>query len=180
MLKEPNYFEDVMLDLETVGIRANCVVLSIGAVYFNAEKLGPEFYTVLNTDDQQAVGRQVEQQALEWWAKQSQEAQKVFNEPQVPALAGLERFAKFLGNKNIHVWGNGASFDNIVLYSLYQDFGLKTPWNFTNDRCFRTIKNLFIADGLPPRYGTYHNALDDAKYQAICMQRYLKGTLKWS
>lgn len=43
--------------------------------------------------------------------------------------------------------------------------GLEQPWAFWNDRCYRTLKarsELKIA-----RTGTHHNALDDAKSQAL-------------
>src|SRR3982751_4177087 len=44
--------DNVMIDLETLGRRAGCVVLSIGAVGFDGKTLGAEFYTVLNVRNQ--------------------------------------------------------------------------------------------------------------------------------
>ena len=40
------------------------------------------------------------------------------------------------------------------------------PWKFWNDRCYRTIKSMHPEVPMP-RTGTHHNALDDAKTQAL-------------
>jgi DNA polymerase III epsilon subunit-like protein len=179
MLANTPVLNNVMIDLETMGIRADSVVLSIGAVYFGGGKLGDTFYAVLDTTDQQERGRRIEQEVLQWWAKQSENAKAVIHATQTPTDQVLDDFAEFLGNSNLQVWGNGASFDNIILYSLYQDFDRKPPWNFTNDRCYRTLKNIAISPtGLPARKGTHHNALDDAIHQAECAMLFLKGQLK--
>ena len=62
------------------------------------------------------------------------------------------------------VWGNGASFDNVLLATAYKRLGMETPWPFWKDRCFRTMKNVCKVDH--SFEGTAHNALDDARSQA--------------
>ena len=70
-------------------------------------------------------------------------------------------------------------FDNATMRSLYEDFEMACsyPVNFRSDLDLRTYK---IAAGSPDmanrikRIGTYHNALDDAKYQVLCAQYYNK------
>jgi exodeoxyribonuclease VIII len=78
---------------------------------------------------------------------------------------GLKLFADWLP-KNVLVWGNGASFDNAILAQCYRAVGMDFPWKFWNDRCYRTLKNL-VLDVPFERTGTHHNALDDARSQAI-------------
>lgn len=49
---------DVMLDIETLGTKPGCMVLSVGACTFNLAtgEIGDEFYMTLQMNPQQAVG----------------------------------------------------------------------------------------------------------------------------
>jgi hypothetical protein len=173
-------FTQVMIDLETVDVATTAVVVSIGAVYFNHKALGPTFYRVLSTDDQQQRGRTVSQDTLKWWAQQSAEARKVFDEPATHTPIVLDEFAAYLGDKNIQVWGNGADFDCTIWGDVYRSFGIKRPWSYSNNRCYRTLKNVLCsAVPTPARKGTHHNALDDAVHQALCAQIYMRGFGAW-
>jgi 3' exoribonuclease, RNase T-like len=171
-----NEMKDVMVDLETVGRRAGCGILSIGAVAFdpNTGDLGPEFYMVVKLDSCEKFGLHNDPDTLAWWEKQSPEAQKVLtqarasrgNKPLDKALVGFNEYLSQFGPKAVRVWGNGSDFDNAILINCYAATELTAGWEFWNNRCFRTLK------GLAPsikteRVGTYHNALDDAKTQAI-------------
>lgn len=166
---------NVMVDLETLGQAPGCIVLSIGAVAFDANGLGAEFYRVINIDHSKELGLHENEEILAWWNKQSPEARKVIDEASkaktsVKVHEAIKDFNQYLlpfTHGGVKVWGNGANFDNTILAAMYTAAGLKTPWPFWNDRCYRTLKNLF--KGIKPevaREGTYHNALDDAIAQA--------------
>lgn len=171
--------QDCMVDLETLGTESDAVVVSIGAVFFSKDKIDKEgFYAVLDREAQVKAGRKLNPRTLDWWLQQSEEAREVFKLPAKPVLEVLDEFTEYLGDGNIQLWGNGADFDNVILGSLYQSFGIKQPWSHGRNRCFRTLKNLTNVTSLPPRLGTHHNALHDAIYQAQCAQVYLKGTIK--
>lgn len=164
--------EHVMIDLETLGRRAGCSILSIGAVAFDTTGLGPEFYTVVDRASCQAHGLHEDENTVAWWNKQSAQAQTVLEQaatngqPLADALAELTTFLGGLGSlKKLKVWGNGADFDNAILTACYAAVGRELPWDFWNNRCYRTIKGLRPQVKLA-RQGTYHNALDDAKSQA--------------
>ena len=60
---------------------------------------------------------------------------------------------------------NGAAFDNVILASAYRRNGTRQPWQFLNDRCYRTMKAQYPAVKMQ-RNGTHHNAVDDAESQA--------------
>ena len=64
------------------------------------------------------------------------------------------------------VWGNGANFDNVILRNAYRNNQMLEPWNFRQDRCYRTINAEFGQNITTPDIGVKHNALDDAIYQA--------------
>jgi hypothetical protein len=161
-----------MVDLETLGTVPGCVILSIGAVDFDHIAVGSEtFYGVINTPSCEDAFLTIDKKTKGWWEGQSEEAQKVLHEAAtggVPLVRQLEYFNNYLRRlgPDVEVWGNGADFDNAILQVAYDAVGIKPAWKFTKNRCYRTLKNLFPSIALPPRQGTYHPALDDAKTQA--------------
>lgn len=177
---------DVMLDLEATGTGPNAVIVSIGACFFDKEEVGHGIYLVLERADQEAKGREVSIDTLDWWSRQSAEARSVFDAPQTPVEHALSAFSQFIelyadDPKKVCMWGNGSDFDNVILGTLYQTYDMKRPWSYSNNRCFRTLKNIALAfdsHDLPEREGTHHNALDDAVFQAAMAGRYLKGEMK--
>lgn len=172
--------KDVMLDLETLGTRPGSVIISIGAVFFDPRsgELGKEFHEVIDADSSLYYGFTSDPETIEWWEKQSDEAKATYNlalrrddDLGESIATSLTNFTSWLGEenqlKNVRVWGNGAAFDNALLSAAYHRLGLNVPWRFTNDRCFRTLKSLFGANGVEPtNRGVKHNALEDAKHQA--------------
>ncbi len=165
--------KNVMLDLETLGTRAGCTVLSIGAVYFGPGGLGAEFYRVVQRASCKASALQEDAATVAWWARQSGAAQQVLrdaddHEKSVALPQALLEFNSFLAQHgaNVFVWGNGADFDNPILNAAYVAAKVKPGWGNWNGRCYRTLKGLVRGPTLQ-RVGTYHNALDDAKSQAL-------------
>lgn len=164
---------DVMLDLETLGTRPGCAILSIGAVVFNRHsgELGPEFYMVVNRKSCAAKGMKEDPLTLAWWNRQSAEARKVLEDAETAAngLGGaLVQFTAFLqkfGKRDLHIWGNGADFDQPILSACYDVAGYPAPWLFYNNRCYRTLRALGNVKA-EHHHGVAHNALDDAKTQA--------------
>lgn len=172
----------IMLDLETLDTGGRSVVTAIGAVAFDpsASGTGSEFYVEL-TDDlafQQQLGRTISGDTVVWWMRQGQAAQQLFqpndSDHRISTIKALNAFTAFVkdhGDKDVELWGNGADFDNIILGSLYEDAGLRKPWSYSRNRCFRTMKSLSgFPIARPARVGTHHNALDDARTQALHLQ----------
>lgn len=174
----------IMLDLETLDTASSAVVLSIGAVAFDprTNALGDEFYVEMTEDiaAQQVRGRTISGDTVRWWMQQDASAKRVFSIPppngveRVNTFEALARFNLFVaanGDRDVELWGNGADFDNVILGSLYDAFGLDKPWSYSRNRCYRTMKNLGIGPRRPRvREGVYHNALDDAITQAVHLQ----------
>jgi len=161
-----------MVDIETLDTRASAVIVSIGAVQFdpNSRLTGLSFYVRLDMDAQLKAGRTVSDSAISWWAQQLNLARNVFCEPVTPAVEGLRAFNAFVADAE-GVWGNGSDFDNAILASANDTFGLK-GWSYRRNRCYRTLKQLAANRNLPglTRQGVRHNALEDAYYQAQRLQ----------
>ena len=156
-----------MVDLETLGTRPGDVILSIGAVLFDVEGgIASEFYVTIDTESSKAAGLRAQKATLEWWSKQSPEARNAAFKGELSLESALKQFAMWLPQDTL-VYGNGANFDNGILAAAYRAFKIPQPWAFWNDRCYRTLFAMFGTTGVTPRQGTHHNALDDAKTQAL-------------
>lgn len=158
----------VSIDLETLGIDPSSVILSIGLAAFTLEGgIVKQFYRVLEQATQQAKGRTIDPATVKWWQQQSMEAQEVLDGPGVDTRTTLDEVAQWFRSLETlaGVYGFGADFDIALLQSLYRSFGHPVPWSYKLNRCGRTITAL-APQRRPPRQGTYHNALDDAIYQA--------------
>ena len=157
-----------MIDLETHDTRPTARILSIGAVMFDPREaeLGDEFYAVLNFESQE--GRTVSQATLDWWDLEGTEAAKALTRQPAEALqSALAKFRMWwdrCGAK--YPWSHGATFDIGMLDHAY---GYKAPWKFWNVRDTRTM--YWLANTKPVRQATHHDALEDAKAQALAVQR---------
>lgn len=156
----------VMLDLETLGTRPGCPVLSIGAVEFDPTTMntGQRFYDVCGLAEQFDAGLRPDAGTLAWWAGQPNVAAMFEGLAQASAALTFLNFRQWFPGDAL-VWGNGADFDMPILAAAMQALGHAVPWKPFNGRCFRTLKNLY--PGVPRVHpGEAHNALSDAEAQA--------------
>lgn len=172
---------NVMLDLETMGNGPQAAIVAIGAVEFSLETgdLGSEFYAPVSLASAAQAGGEMDASTVLWWMQQSDEARALFKVPGRPLADALQAFTQWVGNHGTYdgvcVWGNGATFDNVILASAYRRLNAPRPWPFWGDRCYRTVKAMHPNVPLT-RVGVHHNALDDAKSQALHLIAMLKPT----
>lgn len=166
-----------MIDSETHDTTPAARILSVGAVMFDPRgaELGAEFYATCTIESQ--ADRTYSQSTLDWWAKQSPEAKAALTrvEPQalVQVLLDFKKWFQSSGAK--YPWSHGVGFDIAILENAFEN---RAPWKFWNTRDTRTM--FWLADNhniqRPP--GTHHDALEDAKAQALAVQhcwRKLRG-----
>jgi hypothetical protein len=165
-----------MLDLETLGKRPGCVVRSVGAVVFDPRG-GPalaEFYRNVNLASCLEAGLKIDAETLLWWEEQAPEARASLRRPSPDdVLTVLSEFhAWFRSYGGVWVWSHGANFDEPIWGCVAAALGYGVPWKFWDVRCTRTLYHIKNFDPKSvPREGVYHNALDDAWHQAVCVQR---------
>lgn len=155
----------VMVDLETLGNGSNSVIVAIGAVAFNEHTVLSSFYRVVDAESCIEAGLRMDASTVMWWLKQEQAARDAIGQPG----ESLTDVLALLNNwypKDACLWGNGATFDNVILDNAYRAIGVRPPWKYSKHRCFRTMKALFPLKDGPIFEGTEHNALHDAVYQA--------------
>lgn len=166
----------IMIDLETLGARADSVILSLGAVKFdlNSDKIDDKgFYASISVDSNLELGRRIQEDTLLWWFKQDIAAQSVFHEEKTTLAQALEDFSDWVGTDDYEVWSNGADFDLPMVAHAYAQIQMETPWKFWASNCFRTYKKLPGAKEIAkavPFSGIKHNALADAVHQAQVAQ----------
>ena len=165
---------DIMLDLETLGTRPGCVILTLGAVKFDPYSLqepGPGIYFRVDVDEQTALGREVQEDTLAWWISQADDIREEdLGENDRVSLDTLYRdLNRFLVGAN-NIWAQGPLFDFAILENLYRQMGWPTPWQYWQIRDSRT---LFGVHGDPRVKGKagLHNALEDCVSQATAVQQ---------
>lgn len=174
---------NVMVDLETLGTRPGCKVMSIGAVVFTPAGVeDKKFYVDIHRN--QPLLEQPD--TIAWWEGVRKDNPAAYNRifgselPRLPMADALNSFASWLSGLggDVLVWGNGADFDNPILSAAYTAYALPQPWGAWNGRCYRTLKGL-RSDIRLLRKGTHHNAMDDAISQAQHAVELLNATRGW-
>lgn len=162
----------MMVDIETFGQTPGSIITSIGAVFFDENQSYPEaaFYQRVCPKSCVEAGLKFDPETVQWWLGQNDAARsEMSSKDRMPLRECLELFTQFCQQapkQKLCVWGNGASFDNTLIPCAFRALGMETPWLFYNDRCYRTMKNMFSKVPMQKRLGTHHNALDDAVSQA--------------
>lgn len=171
-----------MIDVETRATTPNAIVLSLGAVFYDKGGLMDSYYHEFSVEDQQKRGRRSMPSTVAWWNKQVDEGKRMPGNEEANNLQQLVEFSEWVKyvqaerKQDVKVWGNGASFDIPIMESLLSVYDVEIPWKFWNVRCVRTIVDLYPES----RYGegaqseNDHNALNDAKNQAIWMIRFME------
>lgn len=161
----------LMVDLETMGVSPRSVVLTLGAVTFNpyTDEIYDDLYLKIDLDDQDKLGREIDQNTLDWWAKQEP---KVMEEAfSSDGRIGLENavnaFHKFAWGCD-KFWSHGAVFDLMIIEDIYRQLKRPIPWEFWRLRDTRTLFDL--ADPEMEKSVEQHNALFDAIRQAKGVQ----------
>lgn len=161
----------VMIDLETMGTGSHAAILSIGAAKFDRDNgITDTFHVGVALESNRQFGRVIDASTVMWWMEPDRaEAREVYLAlDKVDLFEALDGFATWFGDESgiAGVWGNGASFDNVILRNAYEAAQLDCPWTYGLDRCFRTMKTEHPHILAPTRDGVHHSALDDAIYQA--------------
>jgi hypothetical protein len=164
----------VMIDVETFSTNKNAALASIGALKFNDKEILDKFYINVDPITSKAAGLHFSQSTIDWWKSQKPEAFAALKNNRYTLSNALDQFSEWYGTKGVPTWANstdvwacGPDFDLVIMEANYAAAGKKHPWKYSDARCFRTFKAMFKAATV--RQGVYHNALDDAIFQAQYM-----------
>ena len=176
-----------MIDMETLATGTKPVILTIGACKFDPladEIVNPSMealYLRLDIESQVELGRDISDDTIDWWGKQSAEAQKEAlgdstpDNPRYTIQEACDKLYKFCWGAKT-VWSNGATADIIWAESAFRQINRAIPWKFWEIRDVRTAFDLGINPQMPEK--TEHHALADAINQAIGIQRVYRELVK--
>lgn len=172
-----------MVDLETLGTNPNSPIVQIGLVFFTIQGIQTQSQVTINFDDALKHGK-ADGSTIKWWLQQAKEAQATLFENQRPIEDAADVVEKLIIAQNPNYFWAHATFDFPILNSMFNSLGRKPVIPFRTAYDLRTLE-YFVGNDITweNRDGVYHNALDDATYQAkhaIKMLRHirqLKGEL---
>lgn len=180
----------VVVDLETLGRKPGAVIFEIAAVVVIVDSEGTallrgnsnSFRARIDAEDAEACGLTCDASTVLWWMKQSHEAREQAWSDELPceqiglvdALVKFEQWMRAMredaGRFGIEftIWGNSPSFDLSILAAAYDVCGMAAPWEYYEERCFRTLRQLHRDVPLTHR-GTKHIGIIDAEAEARCL-----------
>jgi len=155
---------NVMVDLETLGVSHDAVFPILAAVVFDpfTGETGDLFYENIDIDCQLKLGRSVDASVIEWWFSQGESARNEIVKKGNDLDVVLHDFRRFLPVNTI-LWTKGIDFDIPKLNTAYSG---KTPWKYYNVRDVRTVLKIAdVANDHVEFVGEKHHALDDCYHQ---------------
>lgn len=171
---------DLMIDLETWGTRPGDAIRSVGAVLFDRKTgaFGDTFYVNIDDASNDAEGFTREDSTVKWWSEQSAEAVAALAADPTPVRSALAMLAFWIDTSDFaDIWCQGASFDFPILRAAFAKCDIEQPWKFWTEKDSRTV--LQLGNRKPQRtFGEHHNALADAKAQAVAVAAALRTGIK--
>lgn len=181
---------DIVIDIETLGVRPGCTIIEIGACAidrntgritgnFSRRVSGTYSYADVRSvaEGKDCLGG-VESATASWWTvEDGRDAtlRKILSRRYSPsadidALCELAEWCAAVRDfGDARMWGNGPTFDLAILAHAYERDHILLPWYHYEERCVRTALEMagyekgsvpWIEDG--PR----HRALNDARHEA--------------
>lgn len=134
--------------------------------------LDDKYYGIATIKSGMISKGEIDGNTVAWWMMQSTEARTELFGDSVecqPIEAVLKGFSAWIREQPLcGIWGNGASFDNVVLENCYRRLGWTPPWTYKQNRCYRTMVSEWTEvkreDKAINRIA--HHALSDAEAQA--------------
>ncbi len=183
----------IMIDIETLSIKNNAAILSIGAVlfdlslpHFHAEQAVQSqldqaaghnkletldfFYSVIDMADYNSnKAFDIDYSTVKWWLSQDYVAQQELLTRDKTIFQALSEFTywcrKTLNDNDIMLpWSHGAVFDIPIIEHALGNYSIIIPWKYSNIRDTRTLFD--VANEPLPKHSMPHHALWDAYYQA--------------
>lgn len=173
-----------MVDIETLDTQPTAVIASVAIIIFSLED-GATAASSWNVNLKQQIeaGRTISASTLQWWFDRDKAVQEsTFLAPtKHPATVAFELDA--LLGKDVLLWGNGATFDNVLIRNFCESMGQPLELKYWNDRCFRTLAATFDPKKkLQPHSCAKHDAMADCQNQVewfrnIAHEHDLRGLL---
>lgn len=167
----------IMIDIETMALTPDALVLSIGAMEFSLTAecpvFGDDILLVPDFMEQVSACRRIDQGTQTWWAKQPAEVSEHWRTPSSAwrrMTAVISDLQAFVANADT-VWAKGPQFDLVILENLLASAGHKAPWAYNAARDVRTALYHCSAERRPGPFSDDvvvempHHPLSDCRVQ---------------
>lgn len=179
-------FNNIMLDIESLGTGNDAAVVSMGAVCFDpftgeVQPREEAFYVRIDPLDP-LIG-EVTPSTVQWWMRQNEAARAEIADLSLERLSVVKAcraFRQWVGVNGFPeiLWSNGPTFDETITRSLFKRAKVKYPTHFRGSSCCRTRARLAKELGYDAHAISVvddalvsHNALDDAIGQCRWVSR---------
>lgn len=164
-----------MIDIETLDVTVESVVLSVGLVVFDRNRIISREEWFLDVSEQKQRTTSVE--TISFWIKQDAVAKEIFNkcfDPDInttPYDCNVEVGETLRTLEVERVWANHIDFDIAILKHMWSQHSCNAPWSYRQVRDWATIYAEF-KEGItsPPDSPVAHSAIYDAEWQAKRLQ----------
>ena len=180
----PAVARHLMVDIETLGARPGSVIASIGAVVFDANQIIEEWECLVDPQSCVDVGLKLEVDTIKWWMRQSDEARaKTFGARALHVYEALDALNAWANGSHgcTDYWSHGATFDLVMLHEAA--IAAKVSPLVKDFRRARDTRTLYEITGVNPKTfmgtGTAHNAVDDARAQALAVIESWRILRRW-
>lgn len=175
----------VMIDLETMGTTKRAAIMSIGAAVLSRDTLNvvDEFEVNVDVDSCLKYGLVKDASTQEFWQRsENATALALMKHDALDLADALQVFRgwvlKDADKWQIEPWANGTSFDLAILETAFLCVDIPHPWEFRNERDYRTMKCLYRDIPKPEFVGVQHTALADARFQAEHLSMILRAKVQ--
>lgn len=174
----------VMMDIETLSTNSNGVITTISAVQFDLEtgSIGKEFEIAIKVPQQVEKGAVIDIDTVSWWFSQDTKAiiamLRLSKQDVEFALLAFNNWLKSLEQpvNEMKLWGNGVSFDNVMVRNLYKRHKIEFALPYWCDNDVRTLVTLGNIDARNFKFeGVKHYGIDDCKHQIKYCHTAYKG-----
>lgn len=156
----------LMLDFETLDVAECPVILSMGAVVFNENRIIETLYHKVDQQSCLDLGCTISESTIEWWSKQSEEARAAAFGGKLNIAVAIQDLVDLYKNNDCgEIWSRGALADIRWANNILNKLNIEKPWKFWEEMCFRTYLK-YSPEFVFCDAGVKHNALDDAVNQA--------------
>ena len=144
---------DIMVDIETLGLAGTSQILQIAAISYHRESghIYGKFEGVVELPDK----IEVNPDTLLFWIKENPVLltslmTRKSGQSEKDVVKAFADWIVYQTESNYRVkdvvmlWGNGANFDNRIIFEKCQAYGIDYPISYRNDRDFRTLVELYI------------------------------------
>ena len=176
---------DVIIDIETYGIKPGSVILVVAGIKFqrtgDMEKPVSSmntFYRKINIDSCLEKGMKIDPETKKWWSEQDNSIKnEAFGGSRYSLYQVLTEFVKWFGSSR-YIWSHGATFDIVMMEDALRRCNIPIPWKFWDCRDTRTLYDIAGVKNWDLPQQKKHNALWDCWREQVGIKMSYKKLFK--